>query len=1292
VDEHGQHDLHRALTWRKRAAIAIAVFCALVVLFHRPLLFSLGHWIALHYAAKENLRLDFRLQGNLFTNLMVRNVHVTPVGASAVESIDVDLVQADYSLTGLARHGLSNFLRNVEMRSARIVLDPSKAPVKVRPPKPNERAELPTVFPERIRLADVTLVIRDKPHDLVIEHVDVDLNPRNPGELRIAKLQLPPGQNWSNVSGQTSYSNRNLVLRNLVLGTDRVHLLNVDASQIAAKKLGVNVDSAIGGGKASGSILLNETASSLNSQVHFLVENVDAAALNKYAGLPEGSLQGDIERISIDGNGALDAPRTWTGTLGAKVNNLRQKEVGFDRAIFQLTARNGIATLESADVTQGENQVHFRGSAELPKELKDFGRSPATVEIAAAAVDLQRATAGMPRHLTGSAEVNGHVQIKDGQLNADLNVSAKSVGLPDGRLESVSAKLIASKRMPPPNSTKAWFADLQSKVDLDVSKVRLRQYEVDSVQGTLSSTDDLVNFERLFVKRNQNEVMLHGEYRLPAELRDFESQPARLDLSVNAPELADYWLPDSPDKIIGPLQINGQVEWKNGVGNGYLNVFGSNLRMRNLVFHQLNGQCTVANSVVYLNDFTAALNERDFVAANGTIELRSPFHYGGKFAANIADLATLKPLLRAYKNENELSGSFAMEWEGSGDAKTIKNSGKLKLVLEKGRYGNARSLQANVDANYSPEGLDVPIIFFKSDKMDFQAVAQAKGETLEISKIQLVQGQAKYAQGYVSFPLVWKNLGTDRPIFPSNGKVVVNFQTENIEIKKLFEDVGGKPVASGVLNVKMDAQGTLAKLDARLDVQARDLRSARIPNLEPANFELTAQTKDGQLVINGKVQQPKIQPLELVANLPFDAARALREQKLPDDTPVTAKVRLPRSSVNFIRQFAPQVEQLDGEAGLDVEVGGTIGHPIFSGSGDMTVNVARSNNVTLPALRDFNAKLKFANNTLTFERFGGELSGGKFTLTGRVTFPKLTNADIDLQLKADSVLMTRNDAVTARADCDIKVKGPFTAANVTGNVALTNSQFLKNLDLIPIGLPGRPAPQPPSSRPDFSIPEPPFRDWKFDVAIKTKDPFLIRGSLANGSAVSDLHLIGSGLHPGLQGLVRLENVEATLPFSRLEVAYGFLYFDPSDSFNPRIELHGTSVIRDYIIHVYVFGTSLSPEALFTSEPPLPQEEIISLLATGTTRQELTGSNNVLAGRAATLFFQQLYRKVFKKGQTTKSESVFDRLDVSFGTVDPRTGQQQATARLKLNDQWVLMGDVGVGGAWRGMIKYVIRFR
>ena len=65
-----------------------------------------------------------------------------------------------------------------------------------------------------------------------------------------------------------------------------------------------------------------------------------------------------------------------------------------------------------------------------------------------------------------------------------------------------------------------------------------------------------------------------------------------------------------------------------------------------------------------------------------------------------------------------------------------------------------------------------------------------------------------------------------------------------------------------------------------------------------------------------------------------------------------------------------------------------------------------------------------------------------------------------------------------------------------------------------------------------------------------------------------MKITGTGLHPKVQGQVRLENFEATLPFSTLKINLGFLYFDPDDPLNPRIEMQGTSLLRDYTIRVY----------------------------------------------------------------------------------------------------------------------------
>jgi len=1344
VAEHDQAEARRHGRLWRRVLAGLAICLALLIIFHRPILVAVGRQIALRYAAKQHLKIDFRLEGNPFSHLTARNFHAFPNGPSPIESIDIDQLYVDYDLLGFARHGLSRLFENVEARSARIVLNPSKAPLRTRPPKP--QLKLPRFFPERLRLTNATLVVRNQPEDFVAEGVDLDVDPRHPGELRIERLQLPSGDNWSKLSGQTSYANKNLVLRDLVLSDqEQLRLLNVDASRIDANALSIKIDCTIGGGQLSASAGLSETQSSLNAKANLAAEKVRAESLNRFLVLPEDYLSGEIERLALDAAGVIDAPRTWSGRMSVQMTDVHRPEIHFDRGILEISAEHGRAVLRSADVVRDVNKFHFRGGIELPATFAEFGRTPTSLEISGTAPDLERLTAGTPVALTGSAQFTGRIDIVNAEITAALGVAAEPVGFSGGMIDKLNCTLRASKRVAtvrgpgsttpatagtPATTQRPWFADLRTAMDFGLTGVRYRDYIVDSVEGTLNESDDTVGLDRLNLRRNQNELNVRGRYMLPAEVGKFASQPAEVDVALNAPEAGDFWVGDSPNRVSGPLQLAGQIQWKQETANGQMWVFGSNLTMRDLVCRQLSSQCSIANNVIYLHDLSAALNDTDYVNATGKLNLHQPHFYSGKVSGNIANLSTLQPLLRASGNQNELAGAVQLDWESEGQGVTPsqpslskstaaqavapwKNSGKLKLVLQKGRYGNLQSLQANVDASYSPDSLNVPIIFFATSNMDFRAIAQTKGDTLEIDKIELNQtvtapvrgsvrrgalpagaqpvARTNYAYGYISLPFVWRNLGTSAAIIPSSGKVSATFQSENLDLKRLFDDLGIKAMTSGIMNARLDAQGTVSDLNARLDIQVRDLRNEYWPKMEPATFELSAQAAQNRLTASGKLQQSRIQPVEINASMPLDIPKIAGARKLPDDTPITAKARVPRTSVNFVRQFVPELEQLDGNLGFDVDVNGTLGHPVLSGAGDMTVNAARFTNVTLPALRNFNARCTFRDNALTLDRFGGDVAGGPFKMNGRVTFPKLTEPTLDLQLNADSVLVARNDTLTARADADLKIIGPLAAATVTGNVAMTNSHFLKNIDLIPIGLPGRPAPQPPSGRPDFSLPTPPFRDWKFDVAIKTKDPVLIRGNLATGGATGDLKLTGTGLHPQLQGVVQMQNVEATLPFSRLEVSRGFLTFTPEDSMNPRIDLQGTSVIRDYTVRVYVYGTLLSPDAIFTSEPPLAQEEIISLIATGATRRELS-TGNVLAGRAAMLLVQQLYRKIVKKGEPTESNTVFNRLDLDLGTVDPRTGQQQATVRFKIDDHLVLTGDVGVHGDFRGKLKYLIRFR
>jgi len=160
VDELGIGLKQRRRTWRWWTGRALLVLLALVLIFHRPILFRVGRHYLNHYAAIGKLKVDCDLEGSIFTSLAVRNLHVTPIGPTIVESIDVDYLRAEYSLWDWMWHGPTELLKNVELRNTRVVLDPVKGSVKPKVPEPDERLRLFPFFPERLRIVDANVLVR----------------------------------------------------------------------------------------------------------------------------------------------------------------------------------------------------------------------------------------------------------------------------------------------------------------------------------------------------------------------------------------------------------------------------------------------------------------------------------------------------------------------------------------------------------------------------------------------------------------------------------------------------------------------------------------------------------------------------------------------------------------------------------------------------------------------------------------------------------------------------------------------------------------------------------------------------------------------------------------------------------------------------------------------------------------------------------------------------------------------------------------------------------------------------
>ncbi len=657
----------------------------------------------------------------------------------------------------------------------------------------------------------------------------------------------------------------------------------------------------------------------------------------------------------------------------------------------------------------------------------------------------------------------------------------------------------------------------------------------------------------------------------------------------------------------------------------------------------------------------------------------------------------------------KLGGSLVVQWQAQGNfAKAPdgpKYSGGGKIAAHQVEFNTVGPLEANIEGKYSQQVVDFPTLFVASNGLEFRSVIALKDALARVDKISLKQGPTELLAGYIQIPLDLSKLSAPDGPVPDVDKIDVNIASKPLPLETLFGSVDKtaktSPPVRGTVQLQIDAHGSLSKIVADVKVAARGIRGTEIQNVKPVDADLALTLHDNRLDLDTSVRQPQIQPLTIKGNLPVDLHAIAQSKQIDPKSPVTLRINLPRADLGFLAGATKAIRFIQGTAAADIRVDGTIEKPTLAGSADLNIVAARAESITVPSIRDFAAHLAFTEKELRIERFAGEIGGGKLNVGGRVTFAKLSEPVLDITASAHNVLAVRDDNITVRVNADAKLAGPLATASVTGTVGLTKSRYLKDIDILPINTPGKPAPAPPaaaaSSAPaSFGASSPPVSNWNLNVAIRTDDPFFVRGNLANGTALVDLHLKGTGGKPLLDGNVNIQNLVASLPFSRLEISDGNILFTPDQPLNPALNLTGTSTIRNYLVTVFITGRSNDPKVTFTSDPPLAQEQIVSLLATGATTDELAGSGEALAGKATLLVLQDLYRRTFKPKHTSVNAepqpTLADRLNLNVGDTDPATGKQQVGASYKITDQVQFIADLGIQGDLRGRVKYLIRFR
>src|SRR5947207_1057386 len=112
---------HRGRRWLRFLVKLTLLLFGLLVLFHRPLIFRLTKYFVVRLAKEQNLALDYRIGGSIFTTLKITNLRANPTESGPVERLEIGTLNLRYSLVGWYRHGLPGLLEDVDLRDVYVV-------------------------------------------------------------------------------------------------------------------------------------------------------------------------------------------------------------------------------------------------------------------------------------------------------------------------------------------------------------------------------------------------------------------------------------------------------------------------------------------------------------------------------------------------------------------------------------------------------------------------------------------------------------------------------------------------------------------------------------------------------------------------------------------------------------------------------------------------------------------------------------------------------------------------------------------------------------------------------------------------------------------------------------------------------------------------------------------------------------------------------------------------------------------------------------------------------------------
>jgi translocation and assembly module TamB len=422
---------------------------------------------------------------------------------------------------------------------------------------------------------------------------------------------------------------------------------------------------------------------------------------------------------------------------------------------------------------------------------------------------------------------------------------------------------------------------------------------------------------------------------------------------------------------------------------------------------------------------------------------------------------------------------------------------------------------------------------------------------------------------------------------------------------------GRATLASSGRGLSGDADVTLD--DARLAGRQRGLLDMRVVGrLTPdrINATIDATSTEG-LVARFEANAPVV-----TSNTPIRIALAPERRG-----EATWSVRGPAESLWAVARLPDQSlqGQLIGDGALQFGAG------YLSGDGSIEIVDGRfEDKLTGVTLVDLDARVAMDQRGVTIDNFtaagprGGRLvatGGSANQREGRIT----VNVDsMRVADRPDASAVASGELTLAWEGLHSSLSGTLNIEEADIDIAASPEAGIPTLDVIEINRPGE-GNEPPDDAPVIQR----NGSTTLDVRVRAPGRVFTRGRGIDAEWSLDLRLQGTARNPRLFGEAR--SIRGTLALSgqpfEIEDARIFFRGDPLDA---QIDMSAVRDTADLSARIRLTGTARDPEIAFSSDPPLPEDEILPQILFGRSVEDLSAfeaaqlaaSLAALSGRAS----------------------------------------------------------------------------